>query len=68
MGSPNDPFCAKLVRVFSDVLVAFLYFDGKYQNMEKPLLFKNIREGSDYSLKDYTRLYSPTFNKICLMS
>ena len=27
-----------LVRVFSDVLVAFLYFDiGKYQNMEKPL-------------------------------
>ena len=34
---------SKLVRVFSDVLVAFLYFDichlfsGKYQNMEKPL-------------------------------
>ena len=28
-----------LVRVSSDVLVAFLYFDtsGKYQNMEKPL-------------------------------
>ena len=34
----------RIVRVFSDVLVAFLYFDicrqissGKYQNMEKPL-------------------------------
>ena len=36
--------------------------------MEKPLLFKNTREGSDYTLKDYTRLYSQTLNKICLMS
>ena len=30
-----------LVRVFSDVLVAFLYFvSGKYQNMEKPLKYQ----------------------------
>ena len=28
-----------IVGIFSDILVAFLYFDisGKYQNMEKPL-------------------------------
>ena len=44
-GSQLLKACEDLVRVFSDVLVAFLYFDichyifvsGKYQNMENPL-------------------------------
>ena len=42
----------KVVRVFSDVLVAFSYFDiCHYQNMANIKIWKshlNIREGSDY--------------------
>ena len=58
-------FLQAVVRVFSDVLVAFFILifatSGRYKNMEKPL---NIREGSDYSsgnlLKTLTRLYGCT--------
>ena len=42
--------CDRLVRVFSDVLVAFLYFEfattggsGKYQNKEKQPVVANIK-------------------------
>ena len=62
----------QLVRVFSDVLVAFLYFDichysGKYQNMEKPITSEKARITIqyNYAIENSVVFYQSTYiNKL----
>ena len=59
----SSRFPKKLVGVFSDVLVAFLYFDICHYQVANIKIWKshlNIREGSDYEKASFKTVSSAT--------